>query len=198
MKKKDKALAFMLEIINPAFGFTYIDSKNQNYIAVTIIVTIIKLIFYFGMYEAFGLTSKGKFVFVLVSSVIVGLPSALVSLSVVSKLNKKIEEDIKLRLENENKIIRENEIKESSKYSSKALIDDLNKIDNLYKNSLLTYDELNTRKEAIINKIADYGVKEDAEDFLNSILILKENGILSKEEIIEIKNKIFNIKRAYY
>lgn len=190
MKKKDKATAFLLEIVNPALGFTYIDSKNQNYIAVTVIVSILKLIFYFGMNEAADFRVKGILLFIIISSIIVGLPSALVSISVINKTNKKIDEENNLKKEKESKIKKENEFIELSKYSSQTFIYDLKKIYNLNKNSLLTDEELKVRKEAILKKIDNYGIKDNVEDFLISILVLKEDNILTKDEIINIKNKV--------
>lgn len=190
MKKKNKVIAFMLEIINPALGFTYIDHKNQNYVAVTVIVAIMKLLFYFGLYNALGLNPKGKFVFTLVSSVIIGLPSALVSLNVVNKLNKKIDEERLKTVEKEIKVKKDNEANEINKYHASTFISDLNKIYNLKKNSLLTEVEYNLRKEAILKRIENYGIRDSAEDFLNSILVLKESNILTKDELIDIKNKI--------
>jgi len=108
----------------------------------------------------------------------------------VDRKNKELDEDFKKKEESKILIQKENEFIELKKYNSVEFITDLKKIYNLYKNSLLNEQEFNLRKNSFFKRIKEFGIKEDAEDFLSSILILNEENILTKDELIEIKKMI--------
>jgi len=189
--KKSKMSAFFLELLCPGFGYVYADPTNVTYKVVASLVFVFKCyVGYAFSVSEFNEPMILEFIslfFYLIATSIISLPFAYFAMDKVDKKNKGLDEDFKKTEESKIMIQKENELK---KYKSEEFITDLEKIYNLYKNSLLNEQEFNLRKNFFFKRIEDFGVKEDAEDFLSSILILNEENILTKDEIIKIKKMI--------
>lgn len=191
--KKNKMIAFFLELLCPGFGYIYADPTNVIYKVVASLVFVFKCYTVYTFNQGINTFNDdmgmGLLVtlFFLISTSIVSLPFAFFAMDKVDKKNKGLDEDFKKKEESKIMIQKENEL---NKYKSVEFITDLEKIYNLYKNSLLNEQEFNLRKNYFFKRIEDFGIKEDAEDFLSSILILNEENILTKDELIEIKKMI--------
>ena len=62
-------------------------------------------------------------------------------------------------------------------------------------NEVYTDEEFTTRKNDMITNLINYGINEKLEDFLLGLIPLKEKGILSHEDISQIKSS-FNAKKS--
>ncbi|MFZ4589407.1 MAG: hypothetical protein ACOYN6_00285 [Ignavibacteria bacterium] len=76
------------------------------------------------------------------------------------------------------------------KYISRTFISEVNKAYNLKINGIYSEEEFVGRKIDILNNLKNNGISQSIEDFLVDIIPLKMDGILSTEEIDEIKRYI--------
>lgn len=76
-------------------------------------------------------------------------------------------------------------------YNSTRLISELSKIYKLRENKIYSEEEYSKRKDEILTNVLKNGISQSLEDFLSDILILKEQNILTIDEIYKLKNNLF-------
>lgn len=80
------------------------------------------------------------------------------------------------------------QVMDNLKYNSNKLVKELTRIFDFKNSGLYTEEEFSKRKINIIINLINEGINENLEDFLVSIIPLKEKGILSLEDINQIKS----------
>ena len=76
---------------------------------------------------------------------------------------------------------------EKNKTTSSDFVKNLKKIYLLFQNEILSEEEYVNKKNALIANLYKKTIMEDPEDFLSSIIILKDENILDQDEIKKIK-----------
>ncbi|MFQ5531788.1 MAG: hypothetical protein ACE5ES_04195 [Candidatus Nanoarchaeia archaeon] len=147
----------------------------------------------------------GKGVVLLIGAIIGGMLFLLPGLMVWAygmfdayNMAQEINEEIEKNIINQNHIIEQEEekIKEEAIEKEKSLIkvDDfkerLVKNHKLYDNSLITENEHITRKKNIINELLTKKTTISHDDFLYELISLKENNILTNEDMQLIKSHL--------
>ncbi|MGE5683047.1 MAG: hypothetical protein ACM34K_19470 [Bacillota bacterium] len=94
----------------------------------------------------------------------------------------------KEKLENE----RRQEEEEKNKVKAKDFVDSIKKLDKLFKNELIDNDDHQKRKDKLISELSYKPIDMNPDDFLFELVSLKEQKILTNEEINTIKKYIFN------
>lgn len=91
----------------------------------------------------------------------------------------------------------ENSIKDNSsqalnnlKYNSNKLVNELTRIFDFKNSGLYTEEEYSKRKVNIIINVINEGINENLEDFLLGLIPLKEKGVLSLDDITQIKSSL--------
>ncbi len=75
-------------------------------------------------------------------------------------------------------------------FNHEEFVDKIKKINKLFLAEILTPDEFASKKIDIINSLKEFGNIKNIDDFLISLITLKNNNILTQEEILTIKKEI--------
>ena len=71
--------------------------------------------------------------------------------------------------------------------NSSKFIDKLKKLSSLLKSGIITQEEFSNRKNEMIAEVLSKKLKEDPLEFLELLVPLKQNGVLSDEDISSLK-----------
>jgi len=178
---KNEGVTFLLNFFFSGAGHIYVggDFMNKGIIYLVINCFMVVLTAATGFFAIFWIPF---WIFVMVNG-----------FTATKEYNHQIEQDNEAYYRNEDEKNLEETKKieiENKKVKCLDFIDNMEKIFKLFKNELLTDEEFKSRKTRYITEINLNKIVEKPEDFLNSIIPLKENGIITLEELKQIKSYI--------
>jgi len=168
--KKDNGITLVLNFLFSGLGHIYLGGKYQEkgimYLVINFVLAV--LTFATGFFAIFWIPF---WIYVMING---------------DKLTKEYNASIIKEAE----IIHEEKSQaetEKIKIKSIDFIHTMEKTHKLFENELLTEKEFISRKEKLIDEIYVNKIYEQPEDFLSSIISLKEKKILTQEELQKIK-----------
>lgn len=178
---KTEGITFLLNFFFSGAGHIYVGGKYMNtgivYLVINCFMVVLTAVTGF-----FAILWIPFWIFVMVNG-----------FTITKEYNADIEK------ENENFYKQEDEKKEQEKSHAENekkkvkcsdFIENMEKTYKLYKNELLSEEEFISRKEKLITQINLNKIAEQPEDFLTSIISLKEKNILTQEELQKVKKYI--------
>lgn len=177
LEKKEPWIAIVLSIIIVGAGHIYAGKTTKG-----IIFIIIDLILYFLA------AATGIGLVLAIGFIIFGV---IDSYNVVKEGNFQIDQE-EMRKSNESsreKSEKEkaDKLKQEQEINVNIFAEDLKKCYKLFTADIYSEDEYKSKKDALINNLATKKISCNIEDFLASLISLKEQKILSIEEINKIK-----------
>ncbi|MBS1492233.1 MAG: hypothetical protein JST55_01905 [Bacteroidetes bacterium] len=185
MKKDKTQLAFLLEILNPGLGFIYKNGIKFEYV-LFVLIGVIYIVFILVMDVKSNMSWSRSMQNV---ASIFGLRGLV---SDAPKVGGIIFWSFTFILSRITMIILYNEIKKdelhsSNQYDSERFKIELTNLFKLKKEELLNEEEYQSKVNQIIKNIKTYGLSESKEIFLVKILPMKEQGIITKEILEQLK-----------
>lgn len=179
--EKNEGITFVLNLIFPGAGFIYLGEEFTNQGIGYIIGNLIGMVLTAatGLFAIFWI----PFAFFVL----------IYGFTATKQYNEKIKKENKITSEKfaeQDKTEQEHKEKEAKKIRCEDFIENMEKTYKLFKNELLSEDEFKSRKEKLITQINLNKIAEKPEDFLSSIITLKEKSILTQEELQKIKEYV--------
>jgi len=116
------------------------------------------------------------YILFVIPGLIVSIWAAIDAYQLAEEINKNIDQTIsKAKKDEENQI------------SSSDFVQNVKKLYLLHKNEILSEEEYLNKKNSLISDLYTKQIIENPEDFLSSIISLKDENILDKDEIQKIK-----------
>jgi len=170
LEKKEPWIAVLLSVLIAGAGHIYCGKTTKG-----VVFIIIDLILWFTIFGA----------------IIFGIFAIIDSYNLAKDINFQIEQEEKRKL---NEVQREklekekaDKIKQEQEIDVNNFTEDLKKNYKLFTAEIYSEDEYKGKKDALINNLATKKISCSIEDFLASLITLKEQKILSIEEINKIK-----------
>lgn len=168
--KKEFWIAFLINFFFPGGGHIYAGKTEKGawLLVISFICAILTPLVYIT----------------IVASIVIWIYTLVTSQSVVDEYNKGI-------IEIEKKSVEE----EKTHIHIQEFIEGLNNTNQLFSSEIISEQEFNSRKNSIISQLSYKKLVEDPDKLLLSLVPLKQSGVLSEEEIKEIKKYIltFNV-----
>ncbi|MFZ4589411.1 MAG: hypothetical protein ACOYN6_00305 [Ignavibacteria bacterium] len=188
MSKRNSSTGVFLEILNPGFGSIYYSKATPSNILFSIfslLVTILLIAYVPSQTKFWGFTQAyfevmfkmnedldhRKATVLIFWVFIIGVTRTFAIIAFFVKAHS-----INNTIEN--------------RYSSDKLIKELTKINILKKESIINNTDYHIRIDNILLDINKYGISETREDFLISIIPLKDSGIITQDVLDKLKKSL--------
>jgi len=170
LEKKEPWIAILLSVLIAGAGHIYCGQTTKG-----VVFIIIDIILWFTIFGA----------------IIFGIYAIIDSYNLAKDINFQIEQEERRKANNLQKEKLEKEkavkLKKELEISADSFIEEFKKNYKLFKAEIYSEEEYKSKKDALINKLATKKISCSIEDFLASLITLKEQKILSIEEINKIK-----------
>jgi TM2 domain-containing membrane protein YozV len=170
LEKKEPWIAVLLSILIAGAGHIYCGKTAKG-----VIFIVIDLILWFTIFGA----------------IIFGIFAIIDSYNLAKDINFQIEQEERRKINGlqKEKIEKEQvaKMKQEQEISADNFIEELKKNHKLFTAEIYSEQEYRSKKDAVINNLATKKISCSIEDFLASLITLKEQKILSIEEINKIK-----------
>lgn len=181
-QEKNVGITFLLNFIWSGAGHIYVGGQNNTNNGITAIIVNLVFMILTALTGFFAIFWLPFWIYILVNG-----------FKITKEYNALVlkENEVYLKKENEiNEQVKAQEETERKKIRCIDFIENMEKTFKLYKNELLSEEEFNSRKEKLITQINLNKIAEQPEDFLTSIISLKDKKILNQEELKKIKEYI--------
>jgi len=168
--KKEEGITILLNFLFSGLGHIYLGGKyfqkGLMYLIINFVLAVLSI-------------ATGFFI-------LLWIPFWILVMIDGSKLTKEYNSSIIKEFESVHEVQSQAET-DKIKIKSMDFVRTMEKTHKLFENELLTREEFQSRKEKLINELYINKIYEQPEDFLTSIISLKEKNILTQEELQKIK-----------
>ena len=167
---KNKITAFILELICPGFGFMYLHNiTSKNLVGAFLGIMATAFICYKSYKDYFQFESLRKDTY-LEEWIMMITFFAVIRISTIAIL----------------------QAKELNKIDPTVFTGNLIKYYRLKSNNLITEEEFERKKSILLSFLKQKGVNQSSDEFLTSLIILKEDNILTSNDLLLIKDIVLS------
>lgn len=181
-QEKNEGITFLLNFIWSGAGHIYVGGQNNTNSGITAIIVNLVFMILTALTGFFAIFWLPFWIYILVNG-----------FKITKEYNALVLKENELYFKKENEISEQvNAQAETEKKKIRCIdfIENMEKSFKLYKNELLSEEEFISRKEKLITQINLNKIAEQPEDFLTSIISLKDKNILTQEELKKIKEYV--------